>query len=102
MPDYQAFYDVSNQYNDDSMAVKNSMASIQESIVQLNETIGMVTDGLEGISKTVNESAVGVSDIAEKTASVVSRMGENMTMVSECQSEADKLKSIAGRFYIEG
>lgn len=101
VPDYQAFYDVSNQYNDDSMAVKNSMTSIQESVAQLNETMGMMTDGLEGISKTVNESAVGVTDIAEKTASVVNRMGENMTMVAECQSEADKLKDIAGRFYIE-
>ena len=98
VPDYQAFYDVSNQYNDDSVAV----TSIQESVVQLNETILLVTDGLEGISKTINESAIGVSDIAEKTASVVNRMGENMEMVAGCQNEADKLKGIAARFYIEG
>ncbi|RKJ46152.1 methyl-accepting chemotaxis protein [bacterium 1XD8-76] len=101
VPDYQAFYDVSNQYNDDSMAVKSSMTSIQESVVQLNETIAVITDGLEGISKTINESAVGVADIAEKTASVVNRMGENMDMVKGCQSEADQLKDIAARFYIE-
>lgn len=101
LPDYQAFYDVSNQYNDDSMAVKNSMTSIQESVVQLNDTIAVITDGLEGISKTINESAVGVADIAEKTASVVNRMGENMDMVAGCQSEADKLKDIAAQFYIE-
>lgn len=102
VPDYQAFYDVSNQYNEDSVAVKNSMTSIQESVAQLNETMGMMTDGLEGISKTVNESATGVTDIAEKTASVVNRMGETMEMVASCQSEADRLKDIAGRFYIEG
>lgn len=102
VPDYQAFYDVSNQYNEDSVAVKNSMTSIQESVAQLNETMGMMTDGLEGISKTVNESAIGVTDIAEKTASVVNRMGETMEMVAGCQSEADRLKDIAGRFYIEG
>lgn len=101
LPDYQAFYDVSNQYNDDSMAVKNSMTSIQESVAQLNETIAVITDGLDGISKTINESAVGVSDIAEKTASVVNRMGENMDMVRGCQNEADQLKDIAARFYIE-
>ena len=102
VPDYQAFYDVSNQYNDDSIAVKDSMTSIQESVAQLNKTMGMMTDGLEGISKTVNESAVGVTDIAGKTSSVVNRMGETMEMVAECQSEADRLKEIAGRFYIEG
>lgn len=102
VPDYQAFYDVSNQYNEDSVAVKNSMTSIQESVVQLNETILVITDGLEGISKTINESAIGVSDIAEKTATVVNRMGENMEMVKGCQNEADKLKDIAGQFYIEG
>lgn len=102
VPDYQAFYDVSNQYNDDSMAVKNSMTSIQESVAQLNETMSMMTDGLEGINKTVNESAMGVTDIAEKTASVVNRMGETMEMVAGCQHEADKLKNIAARFYIEG
>lgn len=93
---------MSNQYNEDSVAVKNSMTSIQESVAQLNETMGMMTDGLEGISKTVNESATGVTDIAEKTASVVNRMGETMEMVASCQSEADRLKDIAGRFYIEG
>lgn len=102
VPDYQAFYDVSNQYNDDSMAVKNSMASIEKSVVQLNETLGMMTDGLEGISKTVSESATGVTDIAEKTASVVNRMGETVEMVAGCQHEADKLRDIAGKFYIEG
>ncbi|MCI9297874.1 MAG: methyl-accepting chemotaxis protein [Lachnospiraceae bacterium] len=102
VPDYQAFYDVSNQYNDDSVAVKDSMASIQESVAKLNETILVVTDGLEGISKTINESAIGVGDIAEKTAAVVNRMGDSMKMVTGCQSEADKLKDIAGQFYIEG
>ncbi len=102
VPDYQAFYDVSNQYNDDSVAVKDSMASIQESVAKLNETILVVTDGLEDISKTINESAIGVGDIAEKTAAVVNRMGDSMKMVTGCQSEADKLKDIAGQFYIEG
>lgn len=101
VPDYQAFYDVSNQYNEDSVAVKNSMTSIQESVIQLNETIAVITDGLEGISKTINESAIGVADIAEKTASVVNRMGENMEMVQGCQNESDQLKEIAARFYIE-
>lgn len=101
LPDYQAFYDVSNQYNDDSVAVKNSMTSIQESVIQLNETILVITDGLEGISKTINESALGVTDIAEKTATVVNRMGENMEMVKGCQNEADKLNAIAEKFYME-
>lgn len=101
LPDYQAFYDVSNQYNSDSMAVKSSMSSIEESVARLNDTIEVITEGLEGISKTINESAVGVTDIAEKTATVVNRMGENLEMVTECQSEADKLKNIAARFYIE-
>ena len=43
-----------------------------------------------------------MTEIAEKTASVVNRMGETMEMVAGCQSEADRLKDIAGRFYIEG
>lgn len=101
LPDYQAFYDVSNQYDSDSIAVKTSMTSIEESVVRLNDTIEVITEGLEGISKTINESAVGVTDIAEKTSMVVNRMGENLEMVTECQNEADKLKNIAGRFYIE-
>lgn len=101
VPDYQAFYDVSNQYDDDSQAVKRSMTAIQESVVTLNEKIVMVTEGLEDINKTINESAIGVTDIAEKTASVVNRMSDNMEMVTQCQSEADKLKAIAARFYIE-
>lgn len=101
LPDYQAFYDVSNQYDGDALAVKRSMTAVQESVVTLNERILMVTEGLEDISKTINESAIGVTDIADKTASVVNRMSENMEMVTQCQSEADKLKDIAARFYIE-
>lgn len=101
VPDYQTFYDVSNQYDDDALTVKRSMSAIQKSVVTLNEKIIMVTEGLDGISKTINESAIGVTDIAEKTASVVNRMGDNMEMVTQCQSEADKLKDIAARFYIE-
>ncbi len=101
LPDYQSFNQVSNQYADDAEAFKKSMTTIQQSVEKLNESITDIAEGLDGINNTIGESAIGVTDIAEKTSSVVSKTAENEELVAGCLEDAKMLKEITERFYIE-
>lgn len=101
LPDYENFYQVSNQYASDAQTVKESMTMIQTSLTSLNGTIGTIAQGLDGINDTISESATGINDIAEKTTNVVTRTSDNEALVETCLADADGLKKLTEKFYIE-
>ena len=100
LKDYNQFTQVSNQYNNDADIVKNSMRNVEDSINALNDAIVEIAEALDGINTTVDESASGVTDIAEKTSSVVLQTSENAELVDACMESVEKLEQIAKKFKI--
>ena len=60
----------------------------------------MIVEAINGINVTVDESAAGVTNIAEKTANVVERTSENAQLVDACMESVEKLEEIAKKFKI--
>ena len=56
---------------------------------------------MSGITSTVGESTLGVTDIADKTEDMVTRTSETNELVEESLQCVEKLKSIVGEFVIE-
>lgn len=100
LKDYDQFTEVSNQYNNDADVMKTSMKNVEASINALNESITMIVEAINGINVTVDESAAGVTNIAEKTANVVERTSENAQLVDACMESVEKLEEIAKKFKI--
>lgn len=98
LSDYEDFKAVSVQYQEDANAYGTDMNQVKNAIEQLTELTEAAADALSGIKDTVNESAAGVTDIAQKTGDMVEKSLETSNMVDECYICADNLKDIVDKF----
>ena len=101
LADYAEFAQVSEQYNDDAVKFKESMNDVHESIVNLTDMIAKISDAIQGITSTVGESTVGVTDIAEKTTNMVARTSETNGLVEESKNCVIQLQDIVGEFQMD-
>ena len=99
--DYGQFKEVGEQYSSDATVIKASMGTIQKNIAVLGDTIDEVSEALLSINSTVNESTVGITEIATKTSDVVVRTEDNYQIVNECLACVEKLKEIVSVFKME-
>ena len=54
------------------------------------------------INLTVNESATGVSDIAEKTSEMVQKIEATETFMQDSEESANNLNQIVSEFNLDG
>ncbi len=98
LTDYKEFGKVSEQYKSDADTFGASMGDIKESISKLNEQIENIVDAVNGIDTTINESSIGVTDIAEKTSDMVNETAGSVEKVNECKKAVADLGDIIARF----
>lgn len=73
--DYKEFEQVSEQYRADADTFKSNMENVRSAIQELAGSINNIVNALDGINHTVGESAVGITDIAEKTGAMAQKAG---------------------------
>ena len=100
MNDYADFMKSSDEYSAAAKTIEEFMNLANAEVRELEEGIAHITDAIEGISNNVNESAIGVSDIAGKTTDVVSLTAETFDRSMNCKHLAEKLRDITARFQI--
>lgn len=100
LKDYRQFADIGENYYHDSEGFSDSMSTVEESVKELADTITDIAGALEGIHATINESTVGVSDIADKTTHVVEQTIQNNVLVDNCIETVEKLNEITRTFQI--
>ena len=96
--DYVSFSDVSQQYNDDAKYFEDSMTNISTNIEELSQSIHSIKEAINGINITVGESAVGVTEMAEKTVDIVGLAGQASDIAEESLGLSNELASIVGKF----
>lgn len=101
LKDYENFAGVGEHYYNDSERYSLGMSTIEESVLKLTDTIAEIADALYSINSTVNESTVGVTDIADKTTNVVEQTVQNNGLVEDCIETVDKLNQITAMFQID-
>ena len=84
--------------NNDADVVKTSMENVEHAILSLTDSIGVIADAITGINTTIDEATVGVTDIAEKTGSVVTEAAQNAELVDTCMDSVEQLEKIADKF----
>lgn len=96
--DYSSFIDSSTKFGDETKVIVDFMAEANSEVNALKETVDMIADSMEAINATVNESSIGVVDIASKTGDVEDLAHEIYEKTQNCKDSANKLNSIAERF----
>ena len=100
LQEYNEFKDVSVQYHQDANVFKESMGGVKDAIDSLGQSVDLIVDSISGINETVHESTIGVTDIAEKTSTMVEKSAESFDAVKECHTYVESLHEMMDRFTI--
>lgn len=98
MVEYQKFLNVSVQYREDALNVKDSMKEIYEIANELEKNTEQITDAISGINDNISEAAQAVNEFAEKTTDIVDMSGSVLDAVAVTNESSEKLKEITERF----
>ena len=95
LPDYRAFVQGGQQYNDDATHIDNTMAEYASEAQDILATMMEMTEAIEGISRAVEEPANGVTDAAtnidflvQSMSTVNGQMEENSTVAKNLKEES--------------
>ena len=91
LPDYRAFVQGGQQYNDDATHIDNTMAEYAGEAQDILATMMEMTEAIEGISRAVEESANGVTDAATNIDSLVQSMSTVNGQMEENSTVAKNL-----------
>lgn len=89
------------QYQADADAYGDNMNKVKDAIDKLTALTETSAEALDGIKDTVNESATGVTDIAQKTSDMVEKTVDIHDKVTECYGCADELNNIVAKFKLK-
>lgn len=101
LQEYNEFKDVSVQYHQDANVFKESMGGVKDAIDSLGQSVDLIVDSISGINETVHESTIGVTDIAEKTSTMVEKSAESFDTVKECHTFVEKLHEMVDKFILK-
>lgn len=92
LPDYDNFVSSGEQYNNDSLHVKEIMDEFTALAGDLQGTISSMSEAINGITKAVEESADGVTSAAMSVDSLIADMNDVNKEMEANQDVSDKLR----------
>lgn len=98
LQDYDEFVVVVEKYERDADSMNSLIADFSKNTGEIHETISAMTTGLNDISVAVDESAKGVTNVAESAVSLVASMAQIQQQTVSNQEISEQLSNEVGRF----
>lgn len=98
LPDYEEFVNAGKQYNQDAVHINNIVSRFNDMSVNLNQLMESITNSINGISISVDESTNGASSAAMNTSNLVKDINEIADAMDDNQQVAGSLTDEAERF----
>ncbi len=98
MRDYDGFVEVANNYQHDAEDVDAILTEFASGAAEMQSIMQHINVGINDISTTVDESAKGVSNVAENTGSLVEAMAHIQKETQNSQSISRELCGEVERF----
>lgn len=98
MKDYDGFVDVANQYQADADNMNNILTEFAGKSSAMETTMTTMNNGLGDISIAVDESAKGVSSVAENAVSLVNAISQIQQATEQSQEISKELQNETNRF----
>lgn len=98
LQDYDSFLVVVEKYKNDAESINGMFTEFSENTKEMNETIKAMNLGLNDISTAVEESAKGVTTVAESAVDLVSAMTQIKEQTAGNQEISELLSNEVGRF----
>ncbi len=98
LPDYEGFVSAGQQYNKDAIHVNEIVTRFNDMATNLKQFMGNITEAIDGINTTVEESADGTANVAENTSDLVKDISEIADAMNDNRQVAGNLTEEAERF----
>nr|WP_295681653.1 methyl-accepting chemotaxis protein [uncultured Lachnoclostridium sp.] len=99
--DYDSFVKAGIQYHDDATSIKTTMDEFESLTTQIKGMMADMVVAFDGINRSIDESAIGVTNVANSTTSLVSNMDviqqdmyQNEQILAHLKEEADRFTNI--------
>lgn len=101
MEDYRQFETMSVQYSNDADTVSEIMDRIQGSVDSINRQISTVVQNIGGISSSVEESALGIQNVAGNVVDISNSTNDIYQETCQNAQTAMELKQVSEGFVLE-
>ena len=98
MPDYDKLVDIGESYGEDSQRIGDMMQMFKDEANNLKESIGQVTELIEGMSHSINENTNAIAMVSESSYSLTESMNSIDKEMSGTENLTDRLEEAVGRF----
>ncbi|MCI8454806.1 MAG: methyl-accepting chemotaxis protein [Lachnospiraceae bacterium] len=96
LTEFQEFVDSGRQYKEDAAYIEQVMDAFNSRAARLRNSMAEIAGSIESITKTIDESALGITGVADSTRSLVDdmaditgRMDINQEIVGELQKQTE-------------
>ena len=96
--DYDKVQKILTGYENDTHGLHETMNRIDSNATDLAKTMDGITEAIQAINLTLQEAAIGVSDIAQRNSSIGGLTADSNQMVMETECIAAELKQNIGIF----
>ena len=96
--DYDKLVDIANQYYDDADKLDSMMVIIDGKSADLKANLSGINEGIGGINTAVEESAQGITTVADATADLVEMLGNIKADAESNREISDELSSEVSQF----
>ncbi len=96
--DYDKLVDIANQYYADADQLDSMMDVIDEKSTELEDNITNINEGIDGINTAVDESAHGVTMVADSASHLVEMLGNIRNDAESNQEISDELSNEVSSF----
>lgn len=98
LSDYDKLVDVANQYYDDADKLDAMMDVIDDKSLELENNITSINEGIDGINTAVEESAQGVTMVADNASQLVEMLGNIRNDAESNREISDELSNEVSQF----
>lgn len=100
VPDYSAFQEVGNQYEEDAQTFADCLQQIYSEISELNVKIDSIAETIGNVNDTIAESTEGINFIAEKSGEAAAATVSGYERLNESEKDLEVLKGLIDKFTV--
>ena len=101
LEDYEHFAQVGEQYHADADTFQQIMQQTKEAVDALEQHIGEISSTVSEINSMVEQSADGISGIAEKSGSTQNLVTEGYDKLQECTQSVNVIRDFVAQFHLD-
>lgn len=98
LPDYDSYVSSGIQYDKDALYIHEVMGDFEQKSNMINDMMASMVESFHGISKAIEESTIGVTNVADNTSDLAKKVNNISVEITRNKEIANILREEAEKF----